>query len=205
LLYVNYEYISRLIDQPELVYSLRVITDGHDSATQRRVNDQLQALFEERGVQISNTQLGADFIQNQKAQTDIFVYFMLVMASLIAVVGGLGLMGMMSINVLERTREIGVMRAIGASNGDIQGIVIVEGMVIGLISWIISILLSIPITAALSTGVGLAILTAPMPAVYGISGIIAWLVSTLLIATLASSIPARRASMLTVRDTLAYE
>jgi putative ABC transport system permease protein len=205
LLYVNYEYISRLTDQPEQVYSLRVITDGHDSATQRRVNEQLQALFEERGVQISNTQLGADFIQDQKAQTNIFVYFMLVMASLIAVVGGLGLMGMMSINVLERTREIGVMRAIGASNGDIQGIVIIEGMVIGLISWIISILLSIPITAVLATGVGLAILTAPMPAVYGISGIIAWLVGTLLIATLASAIPARRASMLTVRDTLAYE
>jgi len=205
LLYVNYEYISRLIDQPDQVYSLRVITGSHDLATQKRVNDQLQAVFEERGVQVSSTQLGADFIQNQKAQTDIFVYFMLVMAILIAVVGGLGLMGMMSINVLERTREIGVMRAIGASNGDIQGIVIVEGMVIGLISWIISILLSIPITVVLTTGVGLAILTAPMPAVYGISGIIAWLIGTLLIATLASAIPARRASMLTVRDTLAYE
>jgi len=205
LLYVNYEYISRLIDQPEQIYSLRVITDGHDSVTQKRVNDQLLTLFEERGIQVSNTQLGSDFIQNQKSQTDIFVYFMLVMASLIAVVGGLGLMGMMSINVLERTREIGVMRAIGASNGDIQAIVIVEGMVIGLISWAISILLSIPITAVLATGVGLAILTAPMPAVYGISGIIAWLLGMLLIATIASSIPARRASMLTVRDTLAYE
>jgi putative ABC transport system permease protein len=205
LLYVNYEYISRLINQPDQVYSLRVITESHDSAIQKQVNDQLLALFEQRGVQVSSSQLGADFIQNQKAQTDIFVYFMLVMAILIAVVGGLGLMGMMSINVLERTREIGVMRAIGASNGDIQGIVIVEGMVIGLISWIISILLSIPITAVLAAGVGLAILTAPMPAVYGISGIVAWLLGTLLIATLASAIPARRASKLTVRDTLAYE
>jgi putative ABC transport system permease protein len=205
LLYVNYEYISRLIDQPDQVYSLRVITNPHDGATQNRVNDQLQALFEERGVQVSSTQLASDFIQNQKEQTDIFVYFMLVMAILIAVVGGLGLMGMMSINVLERTREIGVMRAIGASNGDIQGIVIVEGMVIGLISWCISIVLSIPITVLLTTGVGLAILTAPMPAVYGISGIIAWLVGTLLIAALASALPAQRASSLTVRDTLAYE
>jgi len=205
LLYVNYEYISRLIDQPDQVYSLRVITNGHDSVTQKNVNDQLQALFEERGVQISNTQLGSDFIQNQKAQTDIFVYFMLVMAALIAVVGGLGLMGMMSINVLERTREIGVMRAIGASNGDIQWIVVVEGLVVGLISWVISILLSIPITVALTTGVGLAILTAPMPAVFGFSGIIAWLIGMFMIATLASAIPAHRASSLTVRDTLAYE
>jgi len=133
------------------------------------------------------------------------VYFMLGMAVMIAIVGGLGLMGTMSINVLERTREIGVMRAIGASNGDIQGIVIVEGLVIGLISWSLSIFLAIPITGVLCFGVGMAILTAPMPAVYGATGIIAWLIFTLVLATIASALPARRASRLTVRDTLAYE
>lgn len=205
LLYVNYEYISTLINQPGQVYSLRIITNNHDLVTQKRVNDQLQALFAERGVQITSTQLAAEFIQNQTSQTDIFVYFMLVMATLIAVVGGLGLMGTMSINVLERTREIGVMRAIGASNGDIQSIVIVEGMVIGLISWVISIVLAIPITNVLCFGVGMAILTAPMPAVYGVTGILAWLIFTLVLATIASALPARRASRLTVRDTLAYE
>jgi putative ABC transport system permease protein len=205
LLYVNYEYISRLINQPGQVYSLRVLTTKHDTLTQRRVNDQLQAMFKERGVQVTSTQLGAEFIADQKAQTDILVYFMLVMASLIAFVGGLGLMGTMSINVLERTREIGVMRAIGASNWDIQTIVIVEGMVVGIISWAISILVSIPITGVLCYGVGMAILTAPMPAVYGASGIIAWLIFTIVLGILASALPARRASKLTVRDTLAYE
>ena len=205
LLYVNYEYISRLIHQPGQVYSLRVITSSRDGDFQKRVNDQLQAAYETHGVQIGSAQLGAEFIESQKSQTDILVYFMLVMASLIAVVGGLGLMGTMSINVLERTREIGVMRAIGASNGDIQSIVIIEGMVIGLLSWAAAILLAIPITSVLTTGVGLAILTAPMPAVYDMSGIIAWLIFTLVLATIASALPARRASRLTVRDTLAYE
>lgn len=205
LLYVNYEYLSMLVGQPEMAYSLRIVTSQHDSATQRRINDQIQAAFEERGIQIQSTQLGADFIRDQKAQTDILVYFMLVMATLIAIVGGLGLMGTMSINVLERTREIGVMRAIGASNGDIQAIVITEGMVIGILSWAISIFLSIPITNVLCYGVGMAILTAPMPPVFGASGIIAWLIFTIVLGTLASALPARRASSLTVRDTLAYE
>jgi putative ABC transport system permease protein len=205
LLYVNYEYLSVLVGEPEMAYSLRIITSEHDSVTQRRVNDQIQSAFEARGINISSTQLGADFITDQKAQTDILVYFMLVMASLIAVVGGLGLMGTMSINVLERTREIGVMRAIGASNGDIQAIVITEGMVIGILSWAISILVAIPITNVLCYGVGVAILTAPMPAVYGASGVIAWLIFTLVLGTLASALPARRASRLTVKDTLAYE
>jgi putative ABC transport system permease protein len=205
LLYVNYEYLSHVVGQPGQVYSLRVLTNQHDTITQRRISDQLQTLYKARGISVGSTQLGAEFIRDQKAQTDILVYFMLGMAVMIAVVGGLGLMGTMSINVLERTREIGVMRAIGASNGDIQGIVIVEGLVIGLISWSISILVAIPITGVLCFGVGMAILTAPMPAVYGVTGIVAWLVFTLVLATIASSLPARRASRLTVRDTLAYE
>jgi putative ABC transport system permease protein len=205
LLYVNYEYLSVLIGEPEMAYSLRIITAQHDSATQRKVNDQIQTLFKARGININSTQLGSEFIESQKSQTDVLVYFMLLMASLIAVVGGLGLMGTMSINVLERTREIGVMRAIGASNGDIQAIVITEGMVIGILSWAISILVAIPITNVLCYGVGVAILTAPMTAVYGVSGPIAWLVFTIVLGTLASALPARRASRLTVKDTLAYE
>jgi putative ABC transport system permease protein len=205
LLYVNYEYLSHLVSQPGQVYSLRVLTVQHDTTTQRRISDQLQALYKEHGITVGSTQLGAEFIRDQKSQTNVLVYFMLGMAVMIAIVGGLGLMGTMSINVLERTREIGVMRAIGASNGDIQGIVIVEGLVIGLISWSISILVAIPITGVLCFGVGMAILTAPMPAVYGMTGIIAWLVFTLVLATIASALPARRASRLTVRDTLAYE
>jgi putative ABC transport system permease protein len=187
------------------VYSLRVLTKSHDAFTQKQINDQLKAVYEERGIQVASTELGVDFVTSQKATTDILVYFMLVMAVLIAIVGGLGLMGTMSINVLERTREIGVMRAIGASNLDIQSIVIVEGLVIGLISWAISIFLSFPITNVLCIGVGMAVLTAPMPAVYGLSGIVVWLLFTIGLATVASALPARRASRLTVRDTLAYE
>ena len=205
LLYVNYEYLSQIVGAPGQVYSLRVLTDQNDAITQRRISDQLEALYEARGIGVGSTQLGAEFIRDQKAQTDVLVYFMLGMAVMIAIVGGLGLMGTMSINVLERTREIGVMRAVGASNGDIQSIVIVEGMVIGLISWAVSILLAVPITGILCFGVGMAILTSPLPAVYGTTGIIAWLIFTLVLATIASALPARRASRLTVRDTLAYE
>lgn len=205
LLYTNYEYLSTVVGAPGKVYSLRVLTDQHDLATQKRVSEQLQAAYKERGIDIPFSRLGEEFIQSQKSQTDVLVYFMLVMASLIAIVGGLGLMGTMGINVLERTREIGVMRAIGASNGDIQLIVIVEGMVIGLLSWLMSIFLAIPITNVLCYGVGVSIMTSPMPAVYGVTGVIAWLIFMLVLTSIASYLPARRASRLTVRDTLAYE
>jgi len=205
LLYVNYEYLSRLIGRPGQVYSIRILTDQHDEETQKKISEQIQTLYEELGIQVNTAGLGAEFVSSQKSQTDILVYMMLVMSSLIAIVGGLGLMGTMSINVLERTREIGVMRAIGASNGNVQSIVIVEGMVIGVISWAISIVFSLPITYVLCFGVGMALLTTPMNAVYGVTGIIAWLIFTLVLAAIASALPARGASRLTVKDTLAYE
>ena len=71
------------------------------------------------------------------------------MAVLLALVGGLGLMGTMSINVLERTREIGVLRAIGAPNRAVAQVFILEGIAIGLLSWLMGALLAIPMTPRL--------------------------------------------------------
>lgn len=205
IFYVNYEYLSKIIGQPGMVYSLHVITRGHDEVTQKNVNDRLQAAFEARGIQVSGSQLGVDVARSQRSMTDLLVYFMLMMASMIAIVGGLGLMGTMGINVLERTREIGVLRAVGASNFDVQSIVIVEGIVVGVISWVISIVLSLPLTSLLASNVGRLMFKAPLPTVYDTTGIFVWLIFTLVLAAIASSLPARRASRLTVKDTLAYE
>ncbi len=129
------------------------------------------------------------------------------MAILIAIVGGVGMMGTMSINVMERTREIGIMRAIGASDENIQKIVIVEGVVIGLISWVASFILAIPITSVLTLGVWMAVFQAPIPVVYGWNGtvVLPAALGMSILAVLSSAIPARRATKLTVRDTLAYE
>jgi putative ABC transport system permease protein len=182
-----------------------VLTNQHDGATQARVTDELKTLYKARGIQVPSATTGTEFYQAVTAITDIIIYFMMVMAVLIALVGGLGLMGTMSINVLERTREIGVMRAIGASNGDLQSIVIVEGMVIGIVSWALGILASIPITGVLTYGVGSSTFGFPLPPVIDPRGMIAWLVFTLVLTLISSALPARSASRLTVKDTLAYE
>jgi putative ABC transport system permease protein len=205
LVYVNYEYLSQVVNAPGDVYSLRIITDRHDQAGVEPIARQLQEVYDANNIQIGYVQMASEWRQQQTSQTDVLVYFMLVMAILTAIVGGLGLMGTMSINTLERTREIGVMRAVGASNMDIQMIVLVEGLTIGLISWVVSLVISIPITSVLTYGVGVAIFKAPLAFTFGIDGMLAWLFGTLLIAALASALPARRASRLTVRDTLAYE
>ena len=64
---------------------------------------------------------------------------LLTLAALIALVGAIGLAGTLSINVLERRREIGVMRAIGASGLTIASLFIGEGLILGLLAWLIAI------------------------------------------------------------------
>jgi putative ABC transport system permease protein len=78
-------------------------------------------------------------------------------------------------------------------------------MVIGLLSWAISILLSIPITSVLTYGVGVSTLGSPLPPVIDPRGMIVWLVFSLVLTLLSSALPARGASRLTVKDILAYE
>lgn len=80
----------------------------------------------------------------------------------------------MSINVLERTREIGVMRTIGAVDRVIMQSVIIEGLVIGLITWVLAIGLSFPIGYSL-LGIISAAIGTPMSLTFTPLGILLWL------------------------------
>jgi putative ABC transport system permease protein len=140
-----------------------------------------------------------------ESQFNVLIVFLLVMAVLLAVVGAIGLMGTMSLNVLERTREIGVMRAIGASDGAILKIVIVEGILIGLLSWLMGTVLALPLSKVLSDAVGASIFQTSLSYTYSMGGVELWLAVVILLAAVASFWPARNASRVTVRDSLAYE
>ncbi len=205
LLYTNYEYLSHLVGLPNKVFELRTITFEHDAASQTQVSEAIQKEFKKRNIAVAYVQTAAEWFNQQKSTTDVLAWCMLIMACLIAVVGGLGLSNTMNLNVLERTREIGVMRAIGASNQDIRLIVVMEGLVIGLISWVLGVLFSIPFTYLLDFGVGISIFQSPLDATFSWTGSLAWLFGILFLASISSLAPASRASRLSVRETLAYE
>jgi putative ABC transport system permease protein len=127
------------------------------------------------------------------------------MALLTALVGSIGLTGTMGMNVLERTREIGVMRSIGAVDREIMRTVIVEGMVIGGISWVLGALLSFPITYLLSSIISSAIFQSQIAVHFTFTGYLIWLLVVLALSAVASVLPARNAARLTIREVLAYE
>jgi putative ABC transport system permease protein len=202
--FVNNDYLVEKIGGANKVTSLRVVTSRHDPAFQTTVYKALQARFDEEHLKVT-MQTGNEAIATGRRQIDILIYLLLVMAVLIALVGGLGLTGTMSMNVLERTREIGVLRSIGAESGVIFQMVVVEGLLIGLMSWVLAVPVAIPLTRLLDNGLGSALMTLPLTYMLSGDGILAWLVIVLILSTIASLVPARGAVRLTIRDVLAYE
>jgi putative ABC transport system permease protein len=203
--YVNLPYLSKLQGGPGRGGVVFTTSNLHDLASQQELAKRLEEHFEGLGMQVNSTQTSATERGQIESQFNVLVVFLLIMAILLAVVGGIGLMGTMSLNVMERTREIGVMRAIGATDGSIFKIVVVEGLVIGLLSWLIGAVLAYPLSVGLSNVVGTSILQAPLSYQFSLSGAGLWLVAVIVIAAAASLWPARNASKVTVREALVYE
>ncbi len=204
-LYVNYPYFAKVTRTVGRAGTLQVITAPQDAATQERVAKALDDHFATLGITVNAAETTNQTREQVITQFNVIIIILSVMAILLAVVGGLGLMGTMSINVLERRREIGVMRAIGAANASILRIVIVEGVIIGALSWLFGTLLALPLGKALSDAVGVGFIQAELSYRFSTGGAGGWLVVILLIAAVASLLPARGASRITVREVLAYE
>ena len=204
--YANYPYYARVIGQVGRAGSVQLVTEKHDTASQLKLKKALEDRYLQAGLRASSGGITSGQIRdNNEMFFNIITALLMAMAFLMAIVGGLGLMGTMSLNVLERTREIGVMRAVGASNGAVRGIILTEGITIGLLSAVIAIVFSFPLGQALSALVGEAIFQLPLSYVLSVNGIIMWLVIVVVLSMISSFLPAYNASRLTVREILAYE
>ena len=203
--YGTYEYISKITHTTNHSFTYRIVTDKHTPAYQQVMADRLDKYFRDKGFHVNAARTGQSTLKTASESLDILVTFLLIMALLTAVVGSMGLMGTMGMNVLERTREIGVMRSIGAVDSEIMRSVIVEGMLIGGISWLIGALLSFPITFLLSDIVSVAIFQSPIAVHFTYQGFALWLLVVLALSVFASILPARNAARLTIREVLAYE
>jgi putative ABC transport system permease protein len=128
-----------------------------------------------------------------------------ILSVVIASVGAIGLTGTMSMNVLERTREIGIMRAVGASDAAVRQVIVSEGVVIGGLAWLMGTLMSLPMSMLMSYAIGKNLLGTGLLWTYALFAIWIWLVVVLSVSVIASRIPANNAVRLTVREVLAYE
>jgi putative ABC transport system permease protein len=172
--------------------------------SQERLARDLKEYLDAKGLKVGFTATAASDQEQSNAQFSILTTLLLIMTFLIAVVGSFGLSGTLSINVLERRREIGVMRAVGASSGDVGFVFMTEGLLLGILSWIIAIPLSLVAGQYFVTAIG-DVIDFPCIYFYSVQGVWIWLGVVTVLSIVASWLPARRATQISVRESLAYE
>jgi putative ABC transport system permease protein len=200
--FVPLQPLMREIGSLNRAQAVVVRLSQEDPESETAAIEQLREKFLAAGWKPVFTQGSSLMRKNNQYQFNLLVNILLVMAVLAAVVGSLGLAGTMSINVVERGREIGLMRAIGAASPTVAGVFVGEGLLLGVISWMLAIPLSVPggilLTGALNSIV-------PMNFVFSVQGTLAWLIIVSVLAVIASLWPALRATRISVRESLAYE
>lgn len=202
---INYEAYTGHVRRPNRANAVVFTLTPRSLESQRRLSSQVEMRYDRASIKVVSNFLIAEEREEFDGAFSVIIALLMVMTFVLATVGCLGLMGAMSLNVIERTREIGVMRAFGASSTAIFRIVFVEGLLIGLMSWLLAIFLSIPLSALLARSIGESFMSYAMPASYSTGGVIAWAALVVIIAVIASFFPALRAIRLTVTEVLAYE
>ena len=193
------------IQPPRVVNSLRFALDQTDEDSIATVKAEIDRRLERQGIRARSSTSKADTRFGYDQHMVMIYVFLIVMSAIIGCVGGLGLMTTMSLNVLERRREMGVLRAIGATPRIVWLMVIAEGLVVGVLSWAIAVVLAWPVSKFVGDSVIGMMFRSGLDFTFEPVGIVIWLLVTIVLSAVASFVPAWRASRATVREALAYE
>jgi putative ABC transport system permease protein len=140
----------------------------------------------------------ADLLQTAQQQTGIFTILLAGVAGVSLFVGGIGIMNIMLVTVTERTREIGIRKAIGAKRGDIRNQFLIEAVTMSLVGGMLGIALGLAVTTigAARTGWNMVVTPQSIALSFGFSAIVG---------VLFGVYPAGKASRLNPIDALRYE
>jgi putative ABC transport system permease protein len=207
-IYMDLTALSRLTGQHNEVNEIRVLATAGELApleVQEAMAEKLQERFRNAGISKANAVTRSSFFSEFTEVFNIILFVLLLMAGLLALVGSLGLSGTLGINIMERMREIGVLRAVGAANRALVKIVLTESMVVSLVSWVMGAITSAVSSPILAGVVIYAVLETQMKFRYSLTGLLLWFGVIVLIGVFSSLYPARRAAQLQVREVLDYE
>ena len=203
--YVPLDTFQQAAQQPDQARTFRLVTAQHDAAAQKAVAKQVERVLAEANLSAAFVMPTTDYANIANDHVVVLTMTLLIVAALMVIVGVLGLTSTMSLNVLERTREFGVLQAIGARPRVVRQTVVAEGLVIAGLSWLLGVLISLPLTVLIGNVVGRVGFGAPLVFAVSASAVLGWLVLVCALATVACFYPAWSASKLTVREILAYE
>jgi putative ABC transport system permease protein len=203
-IYAPQETLFKLAKKYNQASRVLVRTTSHEGAFTTEVIKHLRETFERNNLKVSGSQTQAELRATNEWQFSLVTNMLLALSIILAIVGAIALMGALSIGVIERTKEIGVLRAIGARSRTILGIFVMEGVLQGVFSWLIAVPLSIAVSPIAASQLGHVMFGATLDYQYNWLAVGTWLGIVVMVSILASIMPARGATKISVRDSLAY-
>ncbi len=150
---------------------------------------------EESNFRISNQK---DVLEASQNTTRTLTIFLAIVAGISLLVGGIGIMNIMLVSVVERTKEIGLRRAIGARKNDIQQQFLIEALILCLTGGIIGILTGVLIVFLLK-------MLSTLPLLISVNSIIIGFIVSFSVGLFFGYYPAKKASEMNPIDALRYE
>jgi putative ABC transport system permease protein len=202
--YTTAEGLAAATGQPQGVNQLRIITDRGDESTRNAVAMAVDKALTGAGIKVASAASVSRSAAAAEGHTGPVLLVLIGIAVPLGVVGVIGLASTMSTNVLDRTREFGVMHAIGARPRAVRRIVTAEGVVLALTSCLVAVLPALGLTKILGDGLGNLFMNAPLPFRVSLPAAGIWIALVILGAALATDAAATRASRITIPEALSY-
>jgi len=206
-IYLDLVKYNELVNPDKKINSLMIALKDRSYDNVVMVKAQIERVIEETGTSVLYVMSQAERAVIIFEHLNIILTILLLLALLVLVVSSIGMGSAMGINVIERTREIGVLRAIGATPKTIVRLFVTEGFIVSALAVAVGLLLALPMSSLAAQFFGELILGENTPLDFAFSkiGFAITLIATLLFGYIASRVPASKATEITVREAIAYE
>lgn len=143
-----------------------------------------------------------EFAAEQKEQINLFLYLIYALLGLAVIIAVLGIVNTLALSVIERTREVGLLRAVGLSRRQLRRMVRLESVAVAVLGAVLGVLMGIAFGVALQRAIadqGIDVLSIPW------LRLAVFVVLAALVGVLAAVLPARRAARLNVLRAITTE
>ncbi len=198
--FVSEDVVERMQNRQGWATFFALRFDAHDPITVEQRLGELQAKFKRYQM---GTGSAYRETRTAKEQSRVLTLALYAMSLIVGAIGALGVLNTLTLNVLERRREIGVLRAIGAEDANLVQVFLTEGLALGLGGWLVGLLIGYPLGQFLLNLMQAVLFH--IDYIFSPPMILASLLFALALATLASLVPALGAARLRVGQVLRYE
>lgn len=201
--YVGASAFAERTGQPLRVLRIATGTAREPEAIRSAIDAVVQGLASQ-GARVVNVVPLQLLFNAMAAHVVVLIRSLLGLALLMAFVSTLALGSSMSTSVVERTREIGVLRAIGARPRQVRCMVLIEGVFVAVLSLPVALLIAVPLAALIGRVVGMLSFGIALPLDVSWLAVVGWSAGSVLVAIVASLVPAFGASSRSVVEALAH-